>query len=50
MRSFAPLLADFLRIIDAFPPLRQIPLTAEMRLVPHLQHKPFYIFFIRLFL
>ena len=40
VRFFAPLLADFLLIICFYPPLRENPLTAEMRLVPHLQHKP----------
>ena len=44
MRFFAPLSTDFLLIIDIFPPLRQICLTAEKRLVPHLRHKPFYFF------
>ena len=48
MRFFAPLLADFLLIIGFCPPLRQIRLTAETRLVPQLQHKP--LFFGRLFL
>ena len=34
MRFFAPLSADFLLMLDVFPPLRQIRLTAEKRLVP----------------
>ena len=44
MRPFAPLSADFLRIIDILSPLRENPLTAEKRLVPHLQHKPLSFF------
>ena len=44
MRFFAPLSADFMLIICFYPPLRQIRLTAETRLVPHLQHKPFSFF------
>ncbi len=44
MRFFAPLSADFLLIIDILPPLWQICLTAEKRLVSHLQHKPLYFF------
>ena len=42
MRFFAPLSADFLLIIGFYPPLCENPLTAEMRLVPHLQHKPLF--------
>ena len=34
MRAFAPFSADFLLLIDFFPPLQQICLTAEKRLVP----------------
>ena len=34
MRLFAPLSDDFLLIIGFYPPLRQIRLTAETRLVP----------------
>ena len=34
MRFFAPLSADFMLIIGFYPPLRQIRLTAETRLVP----------------
>ena len=34
MRFSAPLSADFMLIICFYPPLRQIPLTAEKRLVP----------------
>ena len=45
MRFFAPLSADFMLIIGFYPPIRQICLTAEMRLVPHLQHKPLFSFF-----
>ena len=44
MRFFVPLSADFMLIICFYPPLRQIRLTAETRLVPHLQHKPFSFF------
>jgi len=44
MRFFAPLSAVFLLIIDFYPPLRQICLTAEKRLVSHLQHKPLSFF------
>lgn len=42
MRFFAPLSADFMLIIGFYLPLRQIRLTAETRLVPHLQHKPLF--------
>ena len=42
LRFFAPLSADFMLIIGFYPPLRQIRLTAETRLVPHLQHKPLF--------
>ena len=49
MRFFTPLSADFLLIIGFYPPLLENPLTAEMRLVPWLQHKPL-SFFGRLFL
>lgn len=34
IRVFSPLSADFLLIIGFYPPLRQIRLTAEKRLVP----------------
>ena len=44
MRFFAPLSADFLFIISFYSPLRENPLTAEKRLVPHLQHKPLSFF------
>ncbi len=44
MRFFAPLSADFMLIIGFYSPLRKNPLTAEMRLVPHLQHKPLSFF------
>ena len=49
MRVFAPLSADFLLVIGFYPPLRKNPLTAEKRLLPHLQHKPL-SFFGRFFL
>ena len=44
IRFFAPLSAYFLLIIGFYPPLRQIRLTAEKRLVPKLQHKPLSFF------
>ena len=44
MRFFAPLSADFLLIIGLYPPLLENLLTAEKRLVPHLQHKPLSFF------
>ena len=49
MRFFAPLSADFMLIIGFYTPLRQIRLTAEMRLVPWLQHKPLSFFSENLF-